>query len=214
MSLREGPLESETCRDFVLPALRASGWQPEQIVEQRYFTDGRIIAMAFGHRRSEGKRTDYLLHLRPDLPLAVVEAKREYRLPSDGLQQAMDYAELLGLGFAYASNGKGIVEHDYDTGRQLDVSEFPSRWRGLWDGLLRSARGIGAQTEARRLGVNADRLLATEVQLPPVDEQARVVERMGRVALVRARADERVEKLVALEQATLNVSLGVAASTT
>jgi type I restriction enzyme R subunit len=140
MSRRGGPLESETCREFVLPALRAAGWQPEQIVEQRYFTDGRIIAMAFGHRRSEGKRTDYLLQLRPDLPLAVVEAKREYRLPSDGLQQAMDYAELLGLGFAYASNGRGVVEHDYDTGRQREVPGFPSpeelwarhqSWRGI-----------------------------------------------------------------------------------
>ena len=140
MTRRSGPLESETCRDYVLPALRASGWQPEQIVEQRYFTDGRIIAMAFGHRRSEGKRADYLLYLKPDVPLAVVEAKREYRLPGDGLQQAMDYAELLGLGLAYASNGKGIVEHDYDSGLQREVSAFPSpeelwarhqAWRGI-----------------------------------------------------------------------------------
>ena len=89
-----------------------------------------------------------------------------------------------------------------------------ARWHGLWDGLLRNARGIGAQTGARRLRVNADRLLATEVPLPPLDEQARIVERMGRVALVRARADDRVEKVVALEQATLNASLGVTASTT
>lgn len=140
MSRRSGPLESETCREYVLPALRAAGWQPEQIVEQRYFTDGRIIAMAFGHRRSEGKRADYLLQLKPDVPLAIVEAKREYRLPGDGLQQAMDYAELLGLGLAYASNGLGIVEHDYDSGHQREVPAFPSpeemwarhqAWRGI-----------------------------------------------------------------------------------
>lgn len=126
MSQGHGPLESDTCRDYVLPALQKAGWRSDQIVEQRYFTDGRIIARARGHRRDTGKRSDYLLEIHPDLPLAVVEAKREYKLPSDGLQQAMDYAEILGLGFAYASNGRGIVEHDYDHGRQTDLTEFPS----------------------------------------------------------------------------------------
>lgn len=58
-----GPLESDTCREYVLPALKAAGWRSEQIVEQRYFTDGRIIARARGHRRGEGKRSDYLLDI-------------------------------------------------------------------------------------------------------------------------------------------------------
>lgn len=140
MTAGHGPLESDTCRDYVLPALDRAGWRSEQIVEQRYFTDGRIIARARGHRRGEGKRSDYLLEIRPDLPLAVVEAKRQYKLPSDGLQQAMDYAETLGLGFAYATNGTGIVEHDYHTGRQMDRADFPApdelwarhqAWRGI-----------------------------------------------------------------------------------
>ena len=137
-----GPLEKDTCRDYVLPALLAAGWASEQIVEQRYFTDGRIIPTATGHRRNEGKRTDYLLEIQPDLPVAVVEAKREYKLPGDGLQQAMRYAEILGIGYAYSSNGKGIVEHDYDTGLQRDLTTFPSpselwarhrHWRGATD---------------------------------------------------------------------------------
>jgi type I restriction enzyme R subunit len=93
-----GPLEKDTCRDYVLPALLAAGWASEQIVEQRYFTDGRIIPTATGHRRNEGKRTDYLLEIEPDVPVAVVEAKREYKLPGDGLQQAMRYAESSVLG--------------------------------------------------------------------------------------------------------------------
>jgi type I restriction enzyme, R subunit len=139
-SQERGPVEKDTCRDYVLPALEAANWTSDLIVEQRYFTDGRIIATARGHRREEGRRADYLLHARPDMPISVVEAKREYRLPSDGLQQAMRYAEILGLGFAYSTNGRGIVEHDYATGRQRELTAFPSpdelwrrhqEWRGI-----------------------------------------------------------------------------------
>ncbi|MBI2324103.1 MAG: DEAD/DEAH box helicase, partial [Chloroflexi bacterium] len=129
-----------------MPALIAAGWNQAQIVEQRYFTDGRIVPSARGHRRLEGKRTDYLLEIQPGFPLAVVEAKRLFNLPGDGLQQAMRYAEILGLGFAYSSNGKGIVEHDFDSGRQSAVAAFPSpddlwrrykAWRGIRDEVAR-----------------------------------------------------------------------------
>lgn len=135
-----GPLELDTCRDYILPRLRDAGWGDEQIVEQRYFTDGRIIPARGSHRRRPGMRTDYLLEIEPGFPVAVVEAKRLYKLPGDGLQQAMRYAEILRLPFAYASNGKGIVEHDYDTGRQQTLTAFPPldelwrryrAWRGI-----------------------------------------------------------------------------------
>ena len=135
-----GRLESDTCRDLILPTLTAAGWTPDQIIEQRYFTDGRIVKTTNGHRRKEGLRADYLLETATGLPLAVLEAKREYKLPADGLQQAMRYAEVLGLGVAFASNGHGIVEHDFATGRQAELAAFPSpahlwdrhrQWRGL-----------------------------------------------------------------------------------
>ncbi|MDP9226070.1 MAG: DEAD/DEAH box helicase family protein [Actinomycetota bacterium] len=121
-----GPREADTCREFILPRLRAAGWRDEQIVEEHYFTDGRIVPTLRGHRREPGKRADYLLEIEPGFPVAVVEAKRLYRLPSDGLQQGMRYAEILKLPFAYASNGRGIVEHDYDTGAQHQLDAFPS----------------------------------------------------------------------------------------
>lgn len=142
MRKSRGPREDETCRDFVVPALTSAGWAPSQIVEQRYFTDGRIVPTSRGHKRLEGKRTDYLLEVDPSLPLAVVEAKRIFKIPGQGLQQAMRYAEILGLGFAYSTNGKGIVEHDFDTGQQRDLTAFPSpaelwsrhrAWRGIAD---------------------------------------------------------------------------------
>jgi type I restriction enzyme, R subunit len=135
-----GPREADTCRDFILPRLNDAGWQGEQIVEEHYFTDGRIVPTLRGHRREPGKRADYLLEIDPGFPVAVVEAKRLYRLPSDGLQQGMRYAEILKLPFVYASNGRGIVEHDYDTGRQRELDAFPSpdellkRYRA-WQGL-------------------------------------------------------------------------------
>jgi type I site-specific restriction endonuclease len=77
------------------------------------FTPGRIIVGGGTVRRGKRKRVDYLLSYLRDRPLAVVEAKSEYRLPSDGLQQAKEYAELLDVRFAYSTNGPGIVEHDY-----------------------------------------------------------------------------------------------------
>src|SRR6266545_1243947 len=138
----KGPTEDRTCRQFVVPALHRAGWNEQQIVEQRYFTDGRIVPTGRGHKRIQGKRADYLLEIEPGFPIAVIEAKRLFKLPGDGLQQAMRYAEMLHLGFAYSTNGDGIVEHDYDSGVQRALAGFPSpeqlwarhcAWRGIED---------------------------------------------------------------------------------
>jgi len=126
--------EADTCRTYVAPKLYAAGWTDEQIREQVSFTDGRIIPVGRGHTRKPAKRADYLLRYRPDFPMAIVEAKAEYKQPADGLQQAMDYAEILGVRFAYSTNGLGIVEHDYTTGREQTLDAFPSPdelWRRL-----------------------------------------------------------------------------------
>src|SRR4051794_31342478 len=90
---RAGPLERDTSRDLIVPKLHKSGWRDAQIIEERFFTDGRIVRSTFGHRRLPGLRADFLLEPEPDLPVAVVEAKRAFKLPADGLQQAMRYAE-------------------------------------------------------------------------------------------------------------------------
>jgi len=120
------PTEADTCRTYVLPALYRAGWTDEQIREQVSFTPGRIIVAGGAVRRGKRKRVDYLLSYLRDRPLAVVEAKPEYRLAADGLQQAKDYAEVLDLQFAYSTNGLGIVEHDYSTGLDTEVVGFPS----------------------------------------------------------------------------------------
>jgi hypothetical protein len=88
------------------------------VIEEHYFTDGRVVATVAGHKRLPGLRADYILELEPDFPVAVIEAKRLHRRADDGLQQAMRYAEVLHRPFAYATNGSSIVEHDFDTGRE------------------------------------------------------------------------------------------------
>src|SRR6202040_3462268 len=116
--------EADTCRRYVLPKLYAAGWTDEQISEQKSFTDGRIVVAGTKVKRRPQKRADYLLRYRRDFPIAVVEAKTIYANPGDGLQQAKEYAQILGLKFAYATNGHGIVEHDFLTGQDNDLEGF------------------------------------------------------------------------------------------
>ena len=105
--------EADTCRKLVTPKIYAAGWTDEQISEQKTFTDGRIIVVGNRIRRRKQKRADYLLRLTRDFPIAIVEAKAKYRTAGEGLQQAKDYAEILDLKFAYATNGHVIIEFDF-----------------------------------------------------------------------------------------------------
>jgi type I restriction enzyme R subunit len=120
--------EADTCREFVVPKLNAAGWNtdPHVIAEQHTFTDGRILTLGNKPTRQKRKFADYLLSYTRDYPLAVVEAKRASKQPGDGLQQAKEYAEILGLKFAYATNGFGIVEFDYLAGAEREVEHFPT----------------------------------------------------------------------------------------
>ncbi|MCA9679824.1 MAG: DEAD/DEAH box helicase family protein, partial [Myxococcales bacterium] len=120
--------EADTCRKYVVPKLQAAGWEndPHSLTEQKSFTDGRIVVFGNRARRQAQKRADYLLRYTRDFPIAVVEAKAAYKSPSDGLQQAKDYATVLGLKFAYATNGHGIVEFDFLTGLERELTEFPT----------------------------------------------------------------------------------------
>src|SRR6266699_1177787 len=81
--------------------------------------------------------------------LAVIEAKAEYKLPSDGLQQAKDYAEILGVKFAYATNGHGIIEYDYFTGQERELDTFPTPGE-LW-ARQRAAQGLEDDSLAEKL---------------------------------------------------------------
>lgn len=120
--------EADTCRKFVVPALQRAGWDtdPHSIAEQRTFTDGRVVPVGQTAKRRKARRVDYLLRYTADFALGVVEAKAAYKTPGDGLQQARDYALALGLRFAYATNGCGIVEADLVTGVEREIADFPT----------------------------------------------------------------------------------------
>jgi type I restriction enzyme R subunit len=143
--------EADICRKFVVPKLQAAGWDndPHSIAEQRSFTDGRIIVRGNRAERKKKKRADYLLRYTRDFPIAVTEAKAEYKKAADGLQQAKEYAEILGLKFAYATNGKEIIEFDFITGIERIVETFPSPGE-LWM-RLRAAEKLTDDATANRL---------------------------------------------------------------
>jgi type I restriction enzyme R subunit len=146
-----GLTEADTCRKYVLPRLVAAGWdaEPHSFTEQRTFTDGRIIVSGGKIRRGKQKRADYLLRYTRDFLIAVVEAKASYLKPGTGLQQAKEYAQILGLKFAYSTNGKGIVEFDFTTGKETEIDGFPSP-ADLWN-RLRKTEGLDEQQAERLL---------------------------------------------------------------
>jgi len=138
--------EADTCRKYVVPKLQTVGWddEPHSIAEQRSFTDGRIVVAGNTVHRRPPKRADYLLRYTRDFTIAVVEAKADYRLPGDGIQQAKEYALMLGVKFAYSTNGLGIIEHDFITGREFERHDFPSPDE-LWARLSKSEKLDPAQ---------------------------------------------------------------------
>jgi type I restriction enzyme R subunit len=126
--------EADTCRKDVLPKIYASNWTDEQILEQRTFTDGRIVVLGRKAKRKNPKRFDYLLRYSQNFPIAIIEAKVRYKKASDGIQQAKDYAQILGLKFAFSTNGIDILEYDFTTGIEQPVSKYPTPLE-LWNRL-------------------------------------------------------------------------------
>jgi type I restriction enzyme R subunit len=128
--------EADTCLRYITPAIVREGWDiHSQISLEHAFTDGRVIPVGLKGKRRKLKRADYLLSYRRNQPIAVVEAKAWDVPAENGVQQAMEYAQILGLYFAYAANGKKIIEHDFFTGKEAEIKTFPSpealwaRWR-------------------------------------------------------------------------------------
>jgi len=141
--------EADTCRKYVLPKLHEAGWSDDQISEQKTFTDGRIVVIGDKVQRKKPKRADYILRISRNFPVAVIEAKAAYKKSGDGLQQAKEYAEILGLKFAYSTNGHGIIEHDYVTGLEREVSRFPSPG-DLWN-FIKDSEGTSSDTQDKIL---------------------------------------------------------------
>lgn len=118
--------EADTCRKEVLPKIYDSQWSDEQILQERTFTDGKIIVIGRKGKRKKAKKFDYLLRYSQNFPIAIIEAKKKYKSAGDGMQQAKEYAEILGLKFAYSTNGTEIWEFDFITGVERKVPTYPT----------------------------------------------------------------------------------------
>jgi len=132
-----GLTEETTKVRFITPAIVDAGWDLEHIsCEDYFFTEGKVVIDGKdGKRVKEGNKTDYQLCFpSPNQPLAVVEAKDYQKSVGHGLQQAMEYAAILDVDFAYSSNGHAFMEHDMTTGaeREIPLGEFPSP-QELWE---------------------------------------------------------------------------------
>ena len=138
--------ERDICTKFITPALRSAGWDEMlQIREEVGFTRGRIIVRGKLVARGKAKRADYILYYKPNIPIALIEAKDNKHTIGDGMQQALGYAETLNIPYVFSSNGDGFVFHDR-TGASnpvevdLPLTGFPppaelwSRYRS-WKGL-------------------------------------------------------------------------------
>lgn len=120
--------ERDICTKFITPALRAAGWdEMTQIREEVSFTKGRIIVRGKMVMRGKAKRADYILYYKPNIPIALIEAKDNKHSAGDGIQQALDYAETLNIPFVFSSNGDGFVFHDRNVCRDDGRSQLPQR---------------------------------------------------------------------------------------
>jgi type I restriction enzyme R subunit len=143
--------EGDICTKFITPALLDAGWDiKRQIREELTFTSGRIHVKGNSAARGTPKRADYVLYQKPHIPIAVIEAKDNNHSIRSGIQQAIDYAEILDVPFAYSSNGDGFIQHDRsveqgEIEKELKLSEFPSP-NDLWDKYLKW-KGIAKDEE-------------------------------------------------------------------
>jgi Type I site-specific restriction-modification system, R (restriction) subunit and related helicases len=140
--------ERDICTKFITPAIKQANWKERQIREEVKLTNGRIIVKGSTTSRGKPKRADYVLSYKPNIPLAVVEAKKNTHTLGDGMQQALLYAEMLDIPFAFSSNGDAFLFHDR-TGtfgkveEEIPLESFPSpeflwqkycEWKGLDEG--------------------------------------------------------------------------------
>lgn len=143
--------EEDIKLNFITPSLQ-KGWSGHITMETK-ITDGRINIKGNLVARSKPKYADYLLYLNDAKPIAVVEAKDNKHSVSHGLQQAMTYAEMLDLPFAYSSNGDAFYEHDFLTGKEklIDINDFPSQKELVARYFAESNNGLGVSKSEIRV---------------------------------------------------------------
>jgi len=124
--------ERDICTKYINPALEKSGWDMKrQVREEVSFTDGRIYVKGNMSARGKRKRADYILYYKPNIPVAIIEAKDNTHSVKAGIQQGLDYAEILDIPMVYSSNGDAFYEHDRTCSsgnieQEIPLTRFPS----------------------------------------------------------------------------------------
>ncbi|MDG1301229.1 MAG: DEAD/DEAH box helicase family protein [Opitutae bacterium] len=144
--------ESDICAKYITPTVKSAGWdEMTQIRREVSFTNGRIVVRGKLVSRGKCKRADYILYYKPNVPIAIIEAKDNKHSVGDGMQQGLDYAKILDIPFVFASNGDGYVFHDR-TGQSspmeqnLALDAFPSPEQ-LWE-KYRTWKGLAPADDA------------------------------------------------------------------
>ena len=120
--------EEEVKLNFITPAIENAGWHKKQIRMEYSITAGKIVVRGNVAKRLPIKKADYVLFYKENMPLAIVEAKDDSHRVGDGMQQALEYAEMLDIRFVFSSNGENFLFHDRNEGTEviLELEEFPS----------------------------------------------------------------------------------------
>ncbi len=145
--------ERDICTKYIHPALEKAGWNPlTQIREEVTFTDGRIYVKGNLSARGKRKRADYILYYKPNIPIAIIEAKDNKHSVRAGIQQGINYAQILDIPTVYSSNGDGFYEHDRTCTegkieKELTLDEFPSP-ETLWQ-RYKKYKGIDTEEQER-----------------------------------------------------------------
>ena len=130
--------ERDICTKFITPAIEKSGWNRlTHFLEEVSFTDGKIYVRGKLTARGERKRADYILYYKPNIPVAIIEAKDNNHSVRAGIQQALEYARILDIPCVFSSNGDGFVFHDRTTEdenieTEIALDKFPTPEQ-LWE---------------------------------------------------------------------------------
>ena len=148
--------ERDICTKFITPAIEKAGWDRlTQLLEEVTFTDGKIYVRGKLTARGVRKRADYILYYKPNIPIAIIEAKDNKHSVRAGIQQALEYANILDIPFVFSSNGDGFVFHDKTVKNEnietdLDLDSFPSP-ETLWN-KFNQFRGIVTKEAEKVVG--------------------------------------------------------------
>src|ERR1700694_4699890 len=214
--------ERDICTKFILPAVKRAGWdEMVQVREEVYFTKGRIIVRGKLVTRGKAKKADFVLYYKPNIPIALIEAKDNNHSVGDGMQQGLDYATTLDVPFVFSSNGDGFVFHDR-TGASaqpevnLGLDAFPSPadlWAryAAWKGLTGEAERIVLQDYFCDPSGKAPRYYQVNAVNAAIEANPLVSHCRGIVLFRQARNPGKLQNTVHCNHCTVPVGSGSAA---